>query len=98
MTEFLLAAAVFVLVMVALGLVRVKLGPGYADRMMAAQLLGSGSIAVLLLASAATGVDSVVDVALTLALLAAFASLAFVHYAATKQRQDDSRDGSDDPP
>jgi multicomponent Na+:H+ antiporter subunit F len=44
MADFLLAAAAFVLAMTALGLVRVKLGPGYADRMMAAQLLGSGSI------------------------------------------------------
>jgi multicomponent Na+:H+ antiporter subunit F len=101
MNEFLLGAAVFVLVMVALGLVRVKLGPGYADRMMAAQLLGSGSIAVLLLVSTAIGVDAVVDVALTLALLAAFASLAFVHYAVTKQRQGSEQgsaqgDGQDD--
>ena len=85
MADFLLAAAAFVLAMVALGLVRVKRGPGYADRMMAAQLLGSGSIGVLLLFSAATGDESVVDVALTLALLAAFASLAFVHYAASKE-------------
>jgi multicomponent Na+:H+ antiporter subunit F len=98
MTEFLLAAAVFVLLMVALGLVRVKLGPGYADRMMAAQLLGSGSIAVLLLVSTAIGVDSVVDVALTLALLAAFASLAFVHYAASQQQQDDPVDRDGDTP
>lgn len=86
MNEFLLAAAVFVLVMVALGLVRVKIGPGYADRMMAAQLLGSGSIAALLLFGAATGV-AVVDVALTLALLAAFASLAFVHYGERKDNR-----------
>lgn len=84
MFEFLLSAAVFVLAMVALGLVRVKIGPDYADRMMAAQLLGSGSIGALLLFGAATGV-AVVDVALVLALLAAFASLAFVHYLATKE-------------
>ncbi len=93
MADFLLVAAVFVLAMVALGLVRVKIGPGYADRMMAAQLLGSGSIAALLLFGTASGVE-VVDVALTLALLAAFASLAFVHYGATKQ--DGSDDGSTD--
>ena len=86
MDEFLLWMAAFVLAMVGLGLVRVKFGPGYADRMMAAQLLGSGSIAVLLLFGAATG-EAVVDVALTLALLAAFASIAFVHYAAAKERQ-----------
>jgi multicomponent Na+:H+ antiporter subunit F len=94
MADFLLAAAVFVLAMVALGLVRVKLGPGYADRMMAAQLLGSGSIAVLLLVSAAIDADAVVDVALTLALLAAFASLAFVHYAGSKREPEDF--GGDD--
>jgi len=46
--------------------------------MMAAQLLGTGGIAALLLLSAATEVPALVDVALTLALLAAFASVAFV--------------------
>jgi multicomponent Na+:H+ antiporter subunit F len=85
MADFLLVAAAFVLAMVALGLVRVLRGPGYADRMMAAQLLGSGSIAVLLLYGAATGEAAVVDVALTLALLAAFASIAFVRFAADKE-------------
>lgn len=86
MTEFLLSMAAFVLAMVALGLVRVARGPGYADRMMAAQLLGSGSIGVLLLFAAATGDPAVVDVALTLALLAAFASIAFVQFAADRER------------
>ena len=94
MADFLLAAASFVLAMVALGLVRVKLGPGYADRMMAGLLLGSGSIAVLLLAGAATGLDAVVDVALTLALLAAFASIAFVHFAEAKERNAAAEDSS----
>jgi len=79
--EFLLAAAGFVLAMVALGLVRILRGPGDADRMMAAQLLGSGGIAALLLGGAAVGDGSVVDVSLTLALLAAFASIAFVKFA-----------------
>ena len=81
MTDFLFAAAGFVLAMVAVGLVRVLRGPGDADRMMAAQLLGSGGIAALLLGGAATGDGSVVDVSLTLALLAAFASIAFVKFA-----------------
>ncbi len=81
MAEFLLAAAGFVLAMVALGLIRVLRGPGDADRMMAGQLLGSGGIAALLLWGAATGDVSVVDVSLTLALLAAFASIAFVKFA-----------------
>ena len=78
MTEFLLAASGFVLAMVGLGLARILRGPGDADRMMAAQLLGTGGIAALLLFGTARGMRSLVDVALTLALLAAFASIAFV--------------------
>jgi multicomponent Na+:H+ antiporter subunit F len=78
MAEFLLAAAGFVLLTVALGLARILIGPTTTDRMMAAQLLGTGGIAVLLLVSAATGMSAAVDVALTLGLVAAFASAAFV--------------------
>jgi len=78
MAEFLLGAAAFILSMVALGLIRVLRGPADADRIMAAQLLGTGGIAVVLLMGAATGEAAAVDVALTLALLAAFASFAFV--------------------
>ncbi len=77
MNGFLLASTVAVLAMVALGLLRMLQGPGTADRMMAVQLLGTGGVAVLLLLAAVTGIGAVVDVALTLALLAAFASIAF---------------------
>jgi multicomponent Na+:H+ antiporter subunit F len=78
MTEFLFGAAAFVLVTVALGLGRILRGPGDADRMMAVQLLGTGGIGALLLVGGASGQDAIADVALTLALLAAFASIAFV--------------------
>ncbi|MBK5962673.1 sodium:proton antiporter [Thiocystis minor] len=78
MTEFLLGAAAFVLGTVALGLIRLLRGPGHADRMLAAQLLGTGGVAALLLLGVATGVGAIVEVALLLALLAAFASVAFV--------------------
>ena len=78
MADFLLAAALFVLAMVALGLVRILRGPTVADRIMAAQLLGTGGIAVLLLGAAATGMSAAADLALSLALLAAFASVALV--------------------
>jgi multicomponent Na+:H+ antiporter subunit F len=47
MAEFLLAAAALVLLTVALGLARILIGPATVDRMMAAQLLGTGGIAVL---------------------------------------------------
>jgi multicomponent Na+:H+ antiporter subunit F len=49
MADFLVASSGFVLAMVALGLMRILRGPARADRMMAAQLLGAGGIAALLL-------------------------------------------------
>lgn len=93
MSAFLLLAATFVLVTVAVGLSRVMRGPGDAERMMAAQLLGTGGVATVLLLAAATGVDAAVDVALTLALLAAFASIAFFKSAPDRS----TRVGGGDP-
>jgi multicomponent Na+:H+ antiporter subunit F len=81
-SEFLLATAGAILFTVALGLARVLRGPGDADRIMAMQLIGTGGIASLLLIAAATGARGVDDVALGLAILAAFASAAFVNSAA----------------
>ena len=78
MADFLLAAAGFVLASVALGLVRILRGPNDADRIMAAQLLGTGGIAALLLLARAISMPAAVDVALIFALLAAFVSVAFV--------------------
>jgi multicomponent Na+:H+ antiporter subunit F len=78
MADVLIVVTGLVLLMVAVGLLSVLRGPTRADRMMAAQLFGTGGIAALLLVGTATGVDAVVDVALTLAVLAAFASAAFV--------------------
>ena len=81
MTEFFLGAAAFVLVMVALGLLRILRGPGAADRIMAAQLLGTGGVAVLLLLAQAVPMPGVIDVALVLTLLAAFVAVTFVKAA-----------------
>lgn len=88
MPDFLLAAAAFVLALVALGLVRILRGPGDADRMMAAQLFGTGGIAALLLLGVATEAKAMLDVALTLALLAAFATVAFVQSASRSEDDD----------
>lgn len=77
MSAFLLAAAAFVLGAVALGLWRVLRGPSDVDRMLAPELLGTGGIAALLLLGEATGAAAVADLALLLALLAVFTSVAF---------------------
>jgi multicomponent Na+:H+ antiporter subunit F len=95
MTEFLTAALGFILAMLALGLVPILRGPGDADRMMAAQLIGTGGIAALLLLGTVAGVPAAVDVALTLALLATFASIAFVKKGLSHLEADEagSREG-----
>ena len=78
MDDFLLGACTFVFLMVAAGLVCVLRGPGNADRMMAAQLFGTGGIAALLLLGALHDIEDVVNVVLTLSILAAFSAIAFV--------------------
>jgi multicomponent Na+:H+ antiporter subunit F len=77
--EPLLAAAGLILLSVAAGLARVLRGPNDVERLMAVQLLSTGGVAALLLIAHATNVPGVDDVALGLALLTAFAAIAFVN-------------------
>jgi multicomponent Na+:H+ antiporter subunit F len=78
MPDFLLFAAFFVMAMTALGLIGVaRRAPG-VDLILAVQLIGTGGTAILLLLATATATPSAIDVALMLALLAAFAAVAFV--------------------
>ena len=86
MADFLFAAAAAVLATVAAGLVRILRGPTAADRIMATQLLGTGGVAVLLLLAQAVPMPGVGDVALVLALLAAFIAIAFVKAATAPAR------------
>lgn len=78
MSGVLLVAGIVILLTVLLGLVRILRGPGDAERLMAAQLLGTGGVAALLLLGSATDLTAATDLALVLALLAAFAAVAFV--------------------
>jgi len=91
MATFLFAAATAIVLTVTVGLLRVFYGPDEADRLMSAQLLGSGGVAALLLLSAAMDVPAVIDVALMLGLLAAFASVAFVNKAVGVSRREVER-------
>jgi multicomponent Na+:H+ antiporter subunit F len=83
---FLLGAGLLVLATVAVGLARILRGPSDADRMLSAQLLGTGGVAALLLLGIATGSPGATDLALLLALLAAFAPVAFVAGSSRKER------------
>jgi multicomponent Na+:H+ antiporter subunit F len=91
MDSFLFLIASFILAMVAVGLIIILQRPAEVDRIMAAQLLGTGGVAILLIMAIATEVPSIVDVALMLALFAAFVTVAFVGDAPdpenTAQRQ-----------
>jgi multicomponent Na+:H+ antiporter subunit F len=78
MAEALLLLACVILGAVGAGLWRVLRGPAAADRLMAVQLLSTGGIAVLLILGAARPQAGLAEVALVLALLGAFASVAFV--------------------
>jgi multicomponent Na+:H+ antiporter subunit F len=96
MTEFLTAAVGFILALLALGLVSILRGPGDADRMMATQLIGTGGIATLLLLGTVAGVPAAIDVALTLALLATFASIAFVKKGLSRLEADGAASTEDE--
>jgi multicomponent Na+:H+ antiporter subunit F len=87
MASFLFGAAAVVLTMVALGLIVILRRPAEVDHMMAAQLLGTGGVAILLLLATATETPPIVDVALLLALFAAFAAVAFVRSAPDQQSE-----------
>jgi multicomponent Na+:H+ antiporter subunit F len=72
----LLAAALLVTLLAGIG--RALVGPQPADRILAAQLLGTAGVAVLLVLAAATDARALQDVALVLVLLAAMATIVWL--------------------
>lgn len=78
MSGLLEAIAILLLASLVLGLVRIWRGPGFADRMLAAQLFGTTGVAVLVVLAELLHMPALRDVALVLALLAVLAVLAFV--------------------
>ena len=87
MPSLLLGASLFVLLTVALGLFAILRRSADVDRLMAVQLLGTGGVAILLLLAVASETPPVVDVAVMLALFAAFAVVAFVRDASRASRE-----------
>jgi multicomponent Na+:H+ antiporter subunit F len=93
MTTLYLGLSVFLLLTLAAGFWRVHRGPTAADRMLAAQLFGTTSAAILLLLAEALSLPALRDVALVLALLAVIAVIAFTTSVKTATPD---RDGQDD--
>jgi multicomponent Na+:H+ antiporter subunit F len=88
MNAFLAAAALVLLLTLGAGLIRVLLGPTPSDRLMAAQLMGTTGIAILLLLAPVVRVPALIDVAVVFSLLAAVAVAAF-----TRRHQTTRDDG-----
>lgn len=78
MNTVLAAVALFLLLNLAGGLWRVYAGPTAADRMLAALLFGTTTVAVLLVLAELSGQPALRDVALLFVMLAAILSIAFV--------------------
>ena len=76
-----LILTLFLLLNLGAGLWRVLRGPTDTDRMLAAQLLGTTVVGMLLLLAQADDSSALRDVALLFALLAALTALAFVRRA-----------------
>lgn len=88
MTDWLHFVGIVLLLSLAGAIWRVWHGPGSADRMMAAQLIGTTGVALMLVV-AALGNWAVLLAALTLAVLAGLSVVGFV--------KAQSRDGAGDP-
>ncbi len=88
MTETLLPYAVlFLLANLAAGLWRVLRGPAAVDRIIAALLFGTTTVAVLLLLAEWQQQPALRDVALLFVLLATILSVAFVGLPAQRERE-----------
>jgi multicomponent Na+:H+ antiporter subunit F len=92
MTTLYLGLSFFLLLTLAAGFWRVHRGPTAADRMLAAQLFGTTSAAILLLLAEALGLPALRDVALVLALLAVIAVIAFTTSVKTATPDRDAQD------
>jgi multicomponent Na+:H+ antiporter subunit F len=93
-------AALFLLLNLVAGLVRIYLGPRSADRMLALLLFGTTTVAMLLLVTYAGGPAAMVEVALVFVMLAAIGSIAFVALPASMDqnaRQEHGRAGEREP-
>jgi multicomponent Na+:H+ antiporter subunit F len=78
MTNFLSLILIVLLLSIFAGLIRVFQGPAPAERMLAAQLFGTASVAILLVLSQVMQMPALLDVALVFALLGAVTLVAFV--------------------
>ncbi|MEZ5536267.1 MAG: MrpF/PhaF family protein [Thiolinea sp.] len=90
MEHFLLVAAVLLALSLLVGLLTILWRASVTDRLLAAQLIGTVGIGVLLVLSVLLAQPALVDAALILAMLAVLVTAVFTH----KQRLQQARKGS----
>jgi multicomponent Na+:H+ antiporter subunit F len=78
MDSFYIGIALFLLLNIIAGMVRVFQGPEPADRIMAVLLFGSTAVAILLLLAQAMKLPELRNIAMVFALLAIVGTVAFV--------------------
>jgi multicomponent Na+:H+ antiporter subunit F len=78
LSSYLIWVALFLLATLVAGLVRIVRGPAPADRMLAIQLFGTTTVAILLLLGEATASEALTNVALVFTLLSLLVLVAFV--------------------
>lgn len=89
-----LGYAILILITVAGGMVGVIRNPTRADKMLAALLMGTAGVALLILLAVAFETPAFVDVALVFALLALVVTVAFVKTAWSASSEKDHHNGS----
>lgn len=88
MMDWVLSATALVLLLnLGVGMIRVYRGPTPADRMLAALLFGTTTVAVLLVLADWVGLPALRDVALLFVMLAAIISVAFAGLPTTDEEE-----------
>lgn len=83
------SVALFLLLTVVMGMIRIFSGPTEADRMMAAQLFGTSGLAILLVLAQGMDMPELIDIALTFSLLATMVAMTFVRRAWYEEEKGD---------
>ena len=84
-----IGVALFLLLTVVTGMIRIINGPTVADRMMAAQLFGTCGLAILLVLAKGMNMPELIDIALAFSLLATLATMTFVRRTWYQEGEDD---------
>lgn len=84
-----IGVALFLLLTVVTGMIRIINGPTVADRMMAAQLFGTCGLAILLVLAKGMNMPELIDIALAFSLLATLATITFVRRTWYQEGEDD---------